>query len=51
LSGHYVYSPYNYTPKIGRKLIQQSYVDLGLGLLDLVQHVDSNHNSLQNDKT
>lgn len=41
MTGHYVHTPYSYTPKIGRKLIQQTYVDLGLGLLDLLQELDT----------
>lgn len=39
--GHYIYTPYNYTPKIGRRLNCKTYIDLGLGLLDCLQHIDS----------
>lgn len=39
--GHYVQTPYNYTPKLGRRLIRDTYIDLGLGLLDCLQHLDS----------
>jgi len=39
-AGHYVQTPYNYMPKLGRRLIRQSYIDLGLGLLDYLQHLD-----------
>ncbi|MBI1868039.1 MAG: NAD(P)-dependent oxidoreductase [Methylocystis sp.] len=42
MEGHYVRTPYSYIPKLGRKLIRRTYVDLGLGLLDLLQHVDNN---------
>jgi UDP-glucose 4-epimerase len=45
MTGHYIFTPYSYMPKIGRKLIQQTYVDLGLGLLDLLQEIDSNTNA------
>jgi UDP-glucose 4-epimerase len=38
--GHYVQTPYNYTPKIGRRLIRSTYIDLGLGLLDCLQELD-----------
>lgn len=38
--GHYFQTPYSYTPKLGRKLIQNSYIDIGLGLLDLIEHHD-----------
>ena len=36
--GHYIQTPYSYTPKLGRKLIRNSYIDIGLGLLDLIEH-------------
>jgi UDP-glucose 4-epimerase len=39
-AGHYVQSPYNYTPKLGRRLIRSTYIDLGLGLLDCLQELD-----------
>jgi UDP-glucose 4-epimerase len=38
--GHYVQTPYNYTPKLGRRLIRSTYIDLGLGLLDCLQELD-----------
>jgi hypothetical protein len=38
--GHYVQSPYNYTPKLGRRLIRSTYIDLGLGILDYLQRID-----------
>jgi UDP-glucose 4-epimerase len=40
LEGHYVQTPYNYTPKLGRRLSRSTYIDLGLGLLDCLQHID-----------
>jgi UDP-glucose 4-epimerase len=40
LAGHYVQTPYNYTPKLGRRLMRSTYIDLGLGLLDCLQHMD-----------
>ena len=42
--GHYVQTPYNYTPKLGRRLIRETYIDLGLGLLDCLQHLDHRRN-------
>jgi UDP-glucose 4-epimerase len=39
--GHYVQTPYNYTPKLGRRLTRRTYIDLGLGLLDCLQHIDN----------
>jgi len=39
-AGHYLQTPYNYTPKLGRRLMRSTYIDLGLGLLDCLQHMD-----------
>jgi UDP-glucose 4-epimerase len=38
--GHYVQTPYNYTPKLGRRLSRSTYIDLGLGILDCLQDID-----------
>ena len=38
--GHYVQTPYNYTPKLGRRLTRNTYIDLGLGLLDYLPQID-----------
>jgi UDP-glucose 4-epimerase len=38
-SGHYVRTPYAYQPKIGRKYVSPMHVDLGQGLLQLIEHV------------
>lgn len=37
--GHYVRTPYAYMPKPGRKYISQLHVDLGQGLLQLIDEV------------
>lgn len=42
---HYVQTPYNYTPKLGKKMVRETYIDLGLGLLDCLQDLDRNRNS------
>jgi len=34
LGGHYTITPYNFLPRVGRKLVGESYTDLGQGLLD-----------------
>lgn len=41
--GHYLQTPYNYTPRLGRRLMSKTYIDLGLGLLDSLQHMDHAH--------
>lgn len=38
--GHYVRTPYSYNPKIGLKYSPPFHVDLGQGLLNLVEEVD-----------
>lgn len=38
-SGHYAVTPYAYTPKPGRKLVTTHYVDMGQGLLRLVEEL------------
>ena len=37
--GHYVRTPYAYMPKIGRKYIPTTHVDLGQGLLELIDNI------------
>ena len=44
--GHYVRTPYAYQPKIGRKYVPPMHVDLGQGLLQLINEVKNNHNDL-----
>lgn len=38
-SGHYVRTPYAYQPKLGRKYVPPMHVDLGQGLLQLIDNV------------
>lgn len=39
--GHYVRTPYAYQPKLGRKYVPPMHVDLGQGLLQLIDDVRS----------
>ena len=39
--GHYVRTPYSYQPKLGRKFVPPMHVDLGQGLLQLIDSVRS----------
>ena len=39
LTGHYVRTPYAYQPKLGRKYIPPMHVDLGQGLMQLIDEV------------
>lgn len=38
-NGHYNITPYAYTPKLGKKLISPEYVDMGQGLIQLVEEI------------
>ena len=40
-AGHYVRTPYAYTPKLGRKYVPPMHVDLGQGLLQLIDEVQA----------
>jgi UDP-glucose 4-epimerase len=39
-AGHYAVTPYAYTPRPGRKLVTTNYVDMGQGLLRMVEEID-----------
>lgn len=38
-SAHYNITPYSFTPKIGRKLVSNLYVDMGQGILESVEEI------------
>lgn len=39
---HYTYTPYRYTPRQGRKVVPQQFIDIGQGILELIEetHLD-----------
>jgi len=37
--GHYTMTPYRYTPKTAKKLVPEQFVDVGQGILDLVEEI------------
>ncbi len=47
---HYYYTPYSFTPKIGNKLVSNEYLDMGQGLLEVMQEIfkelNNSHNNL-----
>ena len=43
-AGHYVRTPYAYQPKLGRKYIPPIHVDLGQGLLQLINELSGENN-------
>jgi UDP-glucose 4-epimerase len=42
--GHYIRTPYAYQPKLGRKYVPPLHVDLGQGLLELIQDIQKDKN-------
>jgi UDP-glucose 4-epimerase len=40
-TGHYVRTPYSYQPKLGRKYIPPMHVDLGQGLLQVINEINN----------
>jgi len=38
-SGHYQFTPYSFRPKLGRKLVAHSYIDLGQGLIECLEEI------------
>jgi UDP-glucose 4-epimerase len=37
--GHYVMTPYTFSPKLGSKLVPNKYIDLGQGILDCLSEI------------
>ncbi len=46
-SGHYSMTPYSFTPKIGKKLVSNCYVDMGQGLLECLQEIGADAGALE----
>ena len=38
---HYVMTPYRYTPKSAKKLVPDEFIDIGQGILEVVQEIYS----------
>ena len=45
---HYQVTPYHFNPKVARKLVRNTYVDLGQGLLDLISQIHKDEQSRNN---
>ena len=39
-NGHYNLTPYTFTPKIGKKLISDSFVDIGQGIIQVIEQIN-----------
>lgn len=40
--GHYIMTPYRYTPKQAKKLVPEEFIDLGEGVLEVVEEIYNN---------
>jgi len=47
-NGHYSYTPYSYSPKIGDKLLKDCYVDIGQGILECLEEINNKKFSNEN---
>ena len=45
LNDHYGNTPYRYSPKSANKIIPSEFIDLGQGILNLIQEIDNENNS------
>jgi len=39
-NGHYNITPYTYTPRVGKKLITNEYVDMGQGIIQVIEQIE-----------
>jgi UDP-glucose 4-epimerase len=47
VTDHYGHTPYRYTPKQAKKIVPQEFVDLGQGLLDIIEEINHQiHNDI-----
>jgi UDP-glucose 4-epimerase len=44
-SGHYSITPYTFTPKLGKKLVSNEYVDMGQGLIQVIEMIHNEEKS------
>ena len=40
-SAHYEVTPYSYHPNIARKLVSNSFIDLGQGIVSCINHIQN----------
>ena len=43
-NGHYNLTPYAYTPKLGSKLVSNEYVDMGQGIIQVIEEIEAGNN-------
>ena len=42
---HYKMSPYSFNPKMAKKLVANPHIDLGQGILNIIEEIHENLNS------
>jgi UDP-glucose 4-epimerase len=45
---HYILTPYRYTPKTAKKIVPNTFIDIGQGILDVVEEI---HNEIDGNKS
>ena len=43
-AAHYKYTPYSYNPRRGKKLVMDSFRDMGQGILEILEEIDNRKN-------
>ena len=47
VSGHYSITPYTFTPKLGKKIVANEYVDMGQGLIEVIELIHNERLNLR----
>lgn len=42
---HYSLTPYRYTPRRGKKIVPKVFIDIGQGILELIEEIDNSYNA------
>lgn len=42
-NSHYIETPYSYNPRVGRKIVMNTYCDIGQSLIEILEEMDENH--------
>jgi UDP-glucose 4-epimerase len=44
-TGHYIRTPYSYNEKMGKKYIPSTHIDLGQGIIQLINEIKNSKNN------
>ena len=42
-NSHYIETPYSYNPRVGRKVVMNTYCDIGQSLIEILEEMDKNY--------